>query len=159
MNSFPLIYDIFKNLILFYSSKIKDEDAQSELNLFFIELLYSIDLDRFPPDISDGLSRYIAVAIKNQYIKISKINQTYNSISINLFNEIAYYDKNHNCELFDAIKILSPKQRAVIIFKYIYGYSDFEISVNLNISRQAVNRLKNRALSILKSELLKETPL
>lgn len=156
MNSFPIIYDAFKKLILFYSAKLGDEDALCELNLFFIELLYSLDLDKFPCDFSDGLSRYIAVGLKNKYLKISKLNQKYKFVSLNLFDESAYYDEYYTNELLEAIKLLSPKQGAVIILKYIYGYSDFEISVNLNISRQAVNRLKNRALSVLKSELSKD---
>lgn len=156
MNSFPKIYDAFKKLILFYSAKTEDEDALCELNLFFVELLYSLDLNKFPCDFSDGLSRYIAVALKNKYLKISKLNQKYKSASVKLLDQIAYNDEDYTGELLEAVKLLSPKQRAIIILKFIYGYSDFEISVNLNISRQAVNRLKNRALSVLKLELSKD---
>ncbi len=41
------------------------------------------------------------------------------------------------------------------MFKYIEGYSEKEISIILNISRQAVNSAKNRALRKLKDEYKK----
>ena len=46
---------------------------------------------------------------------------------------------------------LSEKQRFVIIQKYIIGFSDVEIAERMNISRQAVNRLINRALENLRN--------
>ncbi len=48
---------------------------------------------------------------------------------------------------------MNEKQKSVLIYKYVYGYSDCEIACALGITRQAVNGLKNRALTVLK-ELL-----
>ena len=55
----------------------------------------------------------------------------------------------------DMLNCLSQKQKLIMIYKYIYGYSDIEISMLLNISRQAVNRLKNRAITTLKEYYIK----
>ncbi|HBF3254028.1 TPA: glycosylating toxin sigma factor TcdR, partial [Clostridioides difficile] len=47
---------------------------------------------------------------------------------------------------------LSGIQRKVIFYKYLKGYSDREISVKLKISRQAVNKAKNRAFKKIKKD-------
>ena len=41
---FPILYDVFKRLIIFYSNKLNYDDAVSELTLFLVELFYKIDL-------------------------------------------------------------------------------------------------------------------
>ncbi|KAA8666397.1 sigma factor-like helix-turn-helix DNA-binding protein [Clostridium sp. HV4-5-A1G] len=41
--------------------------------------------------------------------------------------------------------------KKVIIKKFFYGFTDTEIGKQLSISRQAVNRLKNRALERLRN--------
>ena len=47
---------------------------------------------------------------------------------------------------YELLKKLSIIQKRVIVYKYLEGYSDIEISKILKISRQAVNKLKNRGL-------------
>ncbi|MGM8317323.1 RNA polymerase sigma factor, partial [Clostridium perfringens] len=42
------------------------------------------------------------------------------------------------------------KERQVIEYKFLVGKSDSEIGEMLNISRQAINKTKNRALNKLK---------
>lgn len=53
-------------------------------------------------------------------------------------------------ELIQLIKPLTTTQKEVLYLKYFYGYSDSEISDKLHITRQAVNRTKNRALEELR---------
>ena len=45
---------------------------------------------------------------------------------------------------------LSKKQRDVIIYKYFMNFTDVEIAEVMGISRQAVNRIKNRGLETLR---------
>ena len=158
MSFFEPIYDVFKKLIMFYSKKLCYDDAAGDLTLFFIELLYQIDLSKFLLDDSLSIKKYIAVSIKNQYIALSVNNDRYNKISNKLYNNLDGYSPNfeEQFSLLESINVLSEKQRMTIIYKYIYGYSDFEIAVLLGVSRQAVNRLKNRALSILREFLTEE---
>ena len=152
MSSFAIIYEQFKKLIFYYGKKLEDEDTVQELNIFLLELLYDIDISMFPCNNQDGIQRYIAVALKNEFLKICKQNSKYHKLCckdyIREFSECCSYD-----DLFikEALANLSEKQRLIIIYKYIYDYSDIEISDELNISRQAVNRLKNRALRELKT--------
>lgn len=151
MSVFPLIYDHFKRLIYFYSGKLFEDDATQELTVFLIELLYDINLLSFKPDKSDSLSRYIAVCLRNKYISLSKQQAKELKLSSRLFDS-PLPSTNHfsNIEISEALENLSEKQKLIIVYKYIYNYSDFEIASILNISRQAVNRLKNRGILALK---------
>ena len=153
MTAFTLIYDNYKRMIYYFSSKTRDEDTTQELTLFLLELLYEIDTSRFSADLSQSLNKYISVSLKNKYISISKeiskkvkeINQIYEK-DISLAA-----DFENNIFICEALNQLTLKQRLIIIYKYIYCFTDNEIAQKLNITRQSVNRLKNRALLILKS--------
>ncbi len=150
---FSLILRAFRRLINHYALLLKSEDDRQELNLFFVELLFSIDTDKFNSDNSKGLSRYIAVCIRNKFIELSKKKQKYLSDNIR-FCEDCYMASDDNFELklemSQLLDFLSDKQKQVIFCKYYCNYSDNEISEIMGISRQAVNQIKNRALNVLR---------
>lgn len=73
------------------------------------------------------------------------------------FDEVANQDQeDESLSLEDRLELremlggLTDVQQKVIIAKYLDGYSDAEIAARLHISRQAVNRAKNRAIAYLK---------
>lgn len=152
---FSKIYEEFKKLIIYYSSKLCYEDAQADLNLFFIELLYSIDLSLFDSDNTYGIKRYIAVSLKNQYIALAVKEGKYKSYSLPLFeNANGYFGEfDDKILLCDAMSRLTGKQKSIVTYKYIYGYTVTEISKKFGVSRQTFNDTKNRALSCLKNFL------
>lgn len=151
MNAFAMIYDEFKRLIYKYAGKLCDDDAVQELTLFLIELLYSIDLSKFKGKNDDGLKRYIAVSLKHKYITVSKENDNYKKLcDRSEIYDNSFSDTLENLSAKEALKCLSHKQKIIIIYKYFYCLSDSEIAGITGISRQAVNRLKNRALLLLK---------
>ena len=49
MSNFQAIYDVFSRLINYYGKKI-GEDGCGDITLFFMELLYSVDTDKFYRD-------------------------------------------------------------------------------------------------------------
>lgn len=151
MTAFSIIYDEFKKLIYLYSGRLVDDDAVQDLTLFLLELLYGINLSKFHPDSSDTLKRYIAVSIKNKYISLSKERQKLISTSVELCDDLLINSESvfEGLDICEALKVLTLRQRLIIIYRYIYCYSDAEISSLLSISRQAVNRLKNRAIKTL----------
>lgn len=151
MSAFAVIYEGYKKLIIYYSKKLGGEDYKQELTLFFIELLYDIEIERFKYYSAAALHNYIAVALRNKYIALSKEQQKYDIFLHNTFEKdfICNTSPSKNLELKEFLKLLSKRQQAVITYKYIYGYSEKEISDFLNVSVQAVNRLKNRALASL----------
>lgn len=147
MGAFPQIYSEFERLIYHYSRKLDSEDARQELTVFLIELLYKIDFGG-----NDGIKKYIAVCLRNKYIALSKQNQWRSALIDKLaVNCDTYYDFREDTVLLkELVSHLPIKQREVIVYRYIYNYSDIEIAEIMNISRQAVNRLKNRALCSLR---------
>lgn len=68
MTAFPLIFEEFKKLINFYGAKLGYEDAASELTLFLIEMLYEINLSKFPDDSGEDIQKYIVVSIKTNIL-------------------------------------------------------------------------------------------
>ena len=61
-----------------------------------------------------------------------------------------YYCNLRSFIFYDLIKDLSPKQQDVIKLKFMIGLSDVEIGQVMGITRQAVNRLYNRAILALR---------
>lgn len=149
---FPDILRIFKHLIDHYAKLLGNDDGRQELILFFVELLFSIDTEKFTSDSSNSLSRYIAVSLRNKYIELSKRNAKYEKSHLPIFDNCfgIEYEIEFRFETADMLKFLSKKQQDVIICKYFYNYSDAEISKLMGISRQSVNNLKNRALEALR---------
>lgn len=155
MAVFPLVYDEFKNLIAFYAKKLCYEDAAADLNLFFIELLYAIDLSNFKADESIGIRRYIAVCLRNEYIVLSVKAEKLKSFSFPLFETFNSYSDDYDDKILlsQAFKALSEKQKAILIDRYYYGYSIAEISKKMGVTRQTINDTKIRALCSLKKIL------
>jgi RNA polymerase sigma factor (sigma-70 family) len=60
-----------------------------------------------------------------------------------------FMEKFENAKLYNSIKLLSDKQRDVICKYYIFGNNEVEISRFMGISKQAVNRIRKRALSAM----------
>ncbi len=158
MNAFTAIYEQYKKLILFYSSKVGDDDTIQELNIFLIELLYDIDISVFDNSSQNGIHRYIAVSLRNKYLKLAKNKSEYSKLCCELYeNEFKCDLSEENLFIDEVLKNLSDRQRLIIIYKYVYNYTDAEIAFMLNITRQAVNRLKNRALSVLREYYTKDS--
>lgn len=152
VTAFEIIFEEFKGLISFYAKKVNNEDTFGELSLFLLELLYNIDLSKFKKDKSDTLKRYIAVSIRNRYIALSKQYCEREKRELSLFEkDCGCYGFEGMLDMLDALKYLSPSQRNILIYKYVYSLSDCQIAEMLCITRQAVNRLKNRGLKALKN--------
>ena len=151
-DSFLHIYKVFENLINYYNSRMCCEDGKSELTLFLLELLHRFDLSNFEPDESFSVQKYIAVALRNKYIDISKKGredvkrvQFFGDINIPFFEQT-----DEKAMLHQALAKLNLKQRRVLEYKYFYGYSDAAIAKRMGITRQAVNGIKLRAFDTLK---------
>ena len=148
MQNFGSLYQEFERLILYYSKKLYTDDAVEELTLFFIELITEIDLNKFKNDSSVSLQSYIAVCIRNKFISLSIAEKRRKELRADFFEQTMGYslELDKKISIFSALKILPEQQRKVLVYKYVYLYNDVEIAEILNITRQAVNRLKNRGL-------------
>ena len=61
---------------------------------------------------------------------------------------LPFYDDH--ISIAEGLSLMSAKQRKVLVSYYYYNYSDIEIAKMLNISRQAVNKLRNHGLQFLR---------
>ena len=154
MSRFDELYKAFEGLIIHFEIKLAADDAGQELTVFLLELVYSMDIDRFLPDESQALNKYIAKSIRNQYYMISKKQQKNDSVSNELSENFGIFEElETGIALKEGMNRLSERQKETVILRYIYGYSDAEIAKMLGITRQAVNRLERRGLSVLREYL------
>lgn len=152
-NSMLELIKIFKPLIKKYAFKMNYEDAENDLILSMIQLIYSM------PNLSnDGQAvNYIKQSIYTSYIKYVKqqIKKRENECSYDadILNNIStLYEDFHeqNVDLYNAIKQLPSIQQQIIMLKFFYMMSDKEIMAKLNLSRQSIYKNKIKALSKLK---------
>ena len=152
MSRFGELYDVFSVLIRHFDYKSDFEDASSELSLFLLELIYSLDTDKFISDGSEALKRYIAVSLRNRYIALSKRKAARRCEIACLEENTAstVLNQDERLALKEGLRLLSAQQRKAIVLRHIYGFSDAEIADRLGITRQAVNRLGSRGLKTLR---------
>lgn len=59
-----------------------------------------------------------------------------------------------NCALATEFQKLSEKDQSLLIQKYIFGYSDYEISIQLSMTRQGATKKRQRILGKIRKHLL-----
>lgn len=59
-----------------------------------------------------------------------------------------------NCSLATEFQKLSDKDQSLLIQKYIFGYSDYEISTQLSMTRQGATKKRQRILGKNRKHLL-----
>lgn len=149
-----LLIKKFEPIIKKLSRKLNYEEAETDLVIFFIEFAKSINLEKFKIKNDGIIVNYIKKSLYNKYTKIlsKKILNNRDSIEY-MDNHILSQDDKTNIFLYEYIKLnLNRTQSMVIYYKYIHDLSDIEISKKLNISRQAVNKAKNKSLYKLQHE-------
>ena len=147
----------FKPLISKYKFLLNYEDAEQDLILALIEVVYKLPVDKMGKDAEGKIIKYISTSLKTKYILLSKKKQLLN-YQIEYSDEIENTGGSNFSERIDAklfleraFEILTPLQKDILVLKYWRDNSDIEISGILGISRQAVNRIKIRSFCKIKS--------
>ena len=156
------LLEMFDKLLKKYARLLGTEDAYEELRLFFFELLDKLKSKELCSD-SDGYAvNYISKSVKNQYIALSKAR---NSRREDTFSEMseeqmvyveqiaATDDRVDISSYFPSGNELSEREIIILQQFFVDDYSIEEIAQQLNISRQAVNQAKNRALNKIRKAL------
>lgn len=142
----------FVKLIKFYSSKSVLQygdlldDMEGLLTLFLLELIQA----------GKCISkRYVAVAIRNEHIRISKQFLAIKKNEKDFFNfcvkEENFTDVCEDKMFFaDALKTLTKEQNEIIKLRFYEGLNCSQIAELKGITRQAVCRTQKRALDKLK---------
>ncbi len=147
-----IIYN-FKPTIKKFSNQLSYDGAETDLIISLIELVKEINLNKLNMKNDGIMVNLIYNSLKNKTIDLFRKNILRNKveygIDLDMIEDESKKDMEVNIFIHDALNILSSLQRDIVIEKYFKGYSDSEIANRFNISRQAVNRLKNRALENL----------
>lgn len=144
MNKNAHLYADMAKLVEYYNRKLSEDDGA------LAELL--VNLVNNDKELSN---RYAAVALRNEYIMLSKAKQKRAEI-------FTAYGENHgatspNIDLQIDIKAalfkLSNNERTVVLMRYFWGFSVAEIAALNGISRQAENKRLKIALDKLRDLL------
>ncbi|MBU3106163.1 RNA polymerase sigma factor [Clostridium gasigenes] len=146
------IIDIFNPIMNKYSRLLCGEDTKQDLIIFLIKLINKIGVDNSNFLEDKIILGYISKSIKHEYIRLSKQYSKYSmkKIELNLDLELQLEDDNLLIEVLDLLNVLTDKQKKVIKFIFIDCNNINEVATYMNISRQAVNQIKNRALNKLR---------
>ena len=135
------LYTDMAKLVEYYNRKLSEEDGA------LTELL--VNLVNSDKELSN---RYAAVALRNEYIRLSKAEQK-------RAEAFAEYGKNHGAtnpdidlksDIKAAIFKLSNKERNTVLMRYFWGFSVAEIAVLNGVSRQTENKRLKIALDKLR---------
>lgn len=155
-----LIIEQFRPLINKYNNKFFNEDIESELIITIIETTKKINLEKFDPDIPGAIFNYFAFTLKNTFLDLLRASSK-NSEHILLFEDELlntfedsnpFTDLESNLEFKNLIHNLNELQKEVLTDIYLKGLSDTDIARKRNVSKQAIGRIKKRALQKIKSE-------
>lgn len=145
----------FEKLIQFYANKIEYPEEREEIEDMLWSFLYRLIAS------GRGISqRYVAVAIRNQYINYSKKIQKRKLLEVELTdNKYTGYTKDDFVEAIamrDLLDKLGIKQREAIVLRHVYGLSFDEIAKKRGISRQSVSQLSNRGIKRIREMLAED---
>lgn len=155
----------FSRTIKSFSYKLNYDGADTDLIIFLLELCQSMKPHRFENMNEGALVKYIYNSLRHEYIRLSKQNKRY-KLNEQLYgidpSEITSNNKTTDNNSYsdkyidELIDVLTAKEKQIVTYIFIKGYSDAEIAKVMSVSRQAVGKTKKRALQKLKHEICKE---
>ncbi|WP_165000454.1 RNA polymerase sigma factor [Anaerophilus nitritogenes] len=150
------IYLKFNLLIKKLSRDLNYEEAETDLIIALLEMIQDIKLDKLHMQNDGAIVNYIYRFLKNRSVNLFKKNilqkPKYASLEVDITDDVGD-DLDNMIFISTLMDSLPSLQREVIKRKFIQEFSDQEISSLLGISRQAVNRAKNRGLHNLRKNL------
>lgn len=147
----------FEPIINSISWKGKSEYLRTDLTIFLISLIKGIKLE-YIENLSDGaLVKYIQKSLYREYYKLNKrslimeveLNDIFNSTS-NEYQDIEY---KILLDEFEVKSIISERQKYMLLKKYCYLSTEEEITRELKVSRQAVNKMHHVTIRNIKKYL------
>ena len=148
------LLDQFKPLLKKYSRKLQNEemeDAYADLRMEFIKAMKKINYESFSEQSEAAIIAYIVKIVHNSFLKLAKQQNVIKSIPLSattpgqqvMLDKLTSKDDSYdNLFLIDIQNILTPREYMVIDNCYIQGYSIAEIAKEMDLSRQATNRIK-----------------
>lgn len=160
-NAMMEIINIFMPLIKKYSRKLLYDGAESDIVILLIKIIKSYPISNEGKSIQDkDIVAYINVSVKHEYIRLSKKFSEFVKMETELNEDIYLIETDDNIEnvllINELLNKLSNMQKTILKELYIIGCTQTALAKKLNISRQAINKNKFKALNKLKSYLVEE---
>nr|WP_312580050.1 sigma-70 family RNA polymerase sigma factor [Sedimentibacter sp.] len=152
------LYKIFLPRIKKFGRKLFYEEAETDITIFLLEFINKANLEKFQNRTDEEIDSYMYKVFKNKYINILRQNINKNIETTILETDFICYDCYEKLDkeyFFGLMQSLNDIQKKIIIGKYVYDYSDIELSALLKVSRQTIYKHKKKALTILKDEIKK----
>ncbi len=151
-----VLYNMFLPKIKKRGRSLHYETSITDITIKFLEFIINANIDRMASKNDGAIVNYINKFFTNTCINLSRAKKDppqiiYLDDENTFINDIPYYDDELNDLEYNYLQYLTNLQKKIILLKYIYGFSDQEIAKSMGISRQAVNRAKNRGISIIKA--------
>jgi RNA polymerase sigma factor (sigma-70 family) len=146
---------IFEPAVNKFSRHLGYDCAKTDLNIFLIELIKRLELKKFDSKANGKIFNYIYNSLKHKKINLfnKNVKNKIDVLPIKL-EYIKSYDSNIETKILvsEFWEFLTAYQQNVLQKKFFEGLSDVEIASDLNVSRQAINRCKNRAFDRIKEQ-------
>lgn len=147
----------FNPIIKKLSKKLGYEESETDLIIAFLETLKEIKIDKFHIKSDGAIVNYIYRLLSNKSVNLFKKNVSKNiqttQLDLDILIDPVSIDFDSQIFIANILNSLPLLQRKVLRKKFIDDFSDKEIAESLGISRQAVNRAKNRGLMNLRKIL------
>ncbi|SHK41784.1 RNA polymerase sigma factor [Tepidibacter formicigenes] len=135
------------------SNSLHHEEAETDLIIELLKLI-QIDIAKFNNSNNKQIAKYIHIHLKKRTLDLLKSNENkfkeYLEINHDILADESIVDIEISVLTSILIESLVSQQRDIITMEFIHGFSEKDIARILGISRQAVNRTKNRALKNLR---------
>ncbi len=144
----------FKPLLKKYAYKLHYEDSFYDLQLDFIQIVTTLNLEAQTKESEGALVNYICNSVQHAYCKRLKyiLDRSVSTTEIDSLTNAQVAEAlsaSFSCEtsdfLFDAEKVLTEKERKIIALVYEYQLSSAEVARKMHTTRQNVNQCKKRA--------------
>ena len=144
------------NIINHFKPKIKKcanqlgyEEAETDLIIALIETITSMDITDIKNDSDGAVVNYICRILEHRKVdlfrKFVKGKKEEFELKVEKLQEETKESIDDKIFVENIFNILPTNQKKILRRKYMEGFSDTEIAEEMDISRQAVNRAKNKA--------------
>lgn len=148
------IIEKFNPSIKKYSRKLGYDGADTDLIIDLIKTVKEFKLCSINLENEGTLVNYLYNSIKYKYIdlmrKYIKIYNNETELNLDILEDSCTYEIEDNIYIQTLLNTLPEMQKKIIEDRYIKDLSDSEIANKLHISRQAVNKSRNKALNHLR---------
>lgn len=160
-NDKDAVYEIIKDFnptLRKLSNSLYHEEAETDLIIDLLKLIKDIDINKFKNSNNKQIAKYIHIHLRKRTLDLFKNNKNKFKECMEINHDILADESLGDIEISDLTSILIEslvsKQQHIITMEFIHGFSEKDIAEILGISRQAVNRIKNRALKNLRKKYI-----